>query len=76
MASVIRLKPCPFCGGDVTFHRGLDKRWQIRHVNHYWPEGWHDNAKCGYHNYIGCYAEGFNKRKVAQAWNRRVTDGK
>lgn len=72
MADKIKLKPCPFCGEEVNFHKGILGEWAILHKNGYWPDGLHDTNRCGYHNCICCAARGYNKRKVAAAWNRRA----
>lgn len=63
MSDEIKLKPCPFCGGDAEFTNGG-----------YWGRELF-KVRCGHKDKCvilpetGAY---FIKRQAAEAWNRRV----
>ena len=83
----IKLKPCPFCGGDVKFLI-LDDEFNIKDED-YTKDPWsglqyglcHDveeNEDCPIAKYseeiLGVY--GYEtKEEAAEEWNRRVNDG-
>ena len=62
----IKLKPCPFCGCDMSLRRYTylsgEQEWQL--------SGWHsDNCLLNVSFHI---PEASNKQKLIRAWNRRA----
>lgn len=68
--SEIKLKPCPFCGCQVEMRQevysGGEKEWCIY--------GWH-SSKCLFETTSTLSLALTNKRKLAEAWNRRADNG-
>ena len=53
-----KLKPCPFCGGEVDLFKGVDGSWST----------WIIECDCGIEMRF------LSKEEAIEVWNRRVND--
>jgi Lar family restriction alleviation protein len=68
--SEIKLKPCPFCGGNNIIYTDMAEDKTNTHCVYC------EDCGCGTANYSGCSSHETLKSCVVKSWNRRACDTK
>lgn len=75
MSDEIKLKPCPFCGAEVTMRKGVKGAPQMFAFNHHGGRnGYNMNPTCIVRTDI-VFINRREAQEWADAWNRRADNG-